>query len=183
MDKLELCLGFFEMSEDKRVVWAARPPKMFFSHQGWADWYVRNRAGEPVKFYKGSQMGHRSVKVRAGGRDHSLQEHRIVWALAYGEYPAIDLDHINGDPSDNRLSNLRPATRGENAHNRRRRKPGLKGAYWHPKGHWFSMVWDGKRLRGLGRYASAQEAHEAWVKAKAPIAGRFLHVGYPSVFD
>lgn len=55
--------------------------------------------------------------------------HRIAWALHSGEYPAVEIDHINGDGADNRLCNLRPATSAQNNQNRRlsaRNKTGIK---------------------------------------------------------
>jgi hypothetical protein len=40
--------------------------------------------------------------------------HRCAWLWFYGEWPEHDIDHINGDRSDNRLINLRKATRSQN---------------------------------------------------------------------
>ncbi len=58
--------------------------------------------------------------------------HRIAWALHSGEYPTIEVDHINGDGADNRLCNLRIATSSQNNQNRRlstRNKTGVKGVF------------------------------------------------------
>ena len=46
-----------------------------------------------------------------------MLSHRVIWALAHGEWPAHDIDHINGVRSDNRLVNLRAVTRSENMRN------------------------------------------------------------------
>lgn len=50
--------------------------------------------------------------------DKSYAAHRVVWAIVHGEWPASDIDHINGDRSDNRIANLRCATRAQNNMNR-----------------------------------------------------------------
>ncbi len=48
-----------------------------------------------------------------------LKAHRVIWAMVHGEWPEHDIDHINGCRSDNRLVNLRHATRAQNLSNQR----------------------------------------------------------------
>lgn len=60
--------------------------------------------------------------------------HRVIWAIAYGEWPASDLDHIDGNQSNNALCNLRMATRSENQRNRGSHQGSgsqFIGVYWH----------------------------------------------------
>ncbi len=45
--------------------------------------------------------------------------HRIIWAIIYNDFPKYQIDHINHDRSDNRLSNLRAVTHEENARNQK----------------------------------------------------------------
>ncbi|AVX37811.1 HNH endonuclease signature motif containing protein [Yersinia massiliensis] len=54
--------------------------------------------------------------------------HRLAWFYVHGKWPTADIDHINGNPSDNRLCNLREATRARNTHNQRLGKSNTSGA-------------------------------------------------------
>ena len=103
--------------------------------------------------------------------------HRLAVLYMTGSIPELPLtvDHINGDRADNRWSNLRIADYRQqswNAPAHHHNKSGLKGA-WPCKstGRWVSMLQDGSKRIWLGRFDTAQEAHEAWVKAAAELRG------------
>jgi hypothetical protein len=182
IDRLGLCRLFFELDGDT-VVWVRKPSNSLFGGAGWERQFLAKRAGRPVKFHRTNKFGHLSVSVRLDGRNFNLLAHRVVWALSRGAYPACDIDHIDNDPANNRPANLRLATRSQNSLNAKRNKVGLKGAYRQNGGKWFSMVWDGSRLRQLGTFPTERAAHEAWIKAKAELAGEFFNPGYSTVFD
>lgn len=61
--------------------------------------------------------------------------HRVVYAMWHGKMPEV-IDHIDGDPSNNRIENLREATNSKNQHNRKidpRNKLGVKNVQWHAR--------------------------------------------------
>lgn len=62
-------------------------------------------------------------------------EHRLIFEMHYGE-PQEEIDHINGNRSDNRIENLRIATRSQQNQNTKMRSDntsGVKGVFWHNK--------------------------------------------------
>lgn len=118
--------------------------------------------------------GYRYVSI--GGK--SIRAHRLAWAIFYGEWPAGDLDHINGKRADNRIENLRDAGRSANAQNERKarrtnKSTGLLGAYRVGETDRYRAIIhvDGKP-KHLGRFDTAEAAHAAYVEAK-----RKFHAG------
>jgi hypothetical protein len=103
--------------------------------------------------------------------------HRLAWFFEYGEMPSAEIDHINGDRSDNRLCNLRLATRKQNAANVRRHidtSSGLKGAYYDKRrNRWFSSI----AGKFLGSFQNAQDAHAAYCAAARDHFGEFASLG------
>ena len=69
--------------------------------------------------------------IQIAVRRKIYQAHRLAWFYVHGAWPKEQIDHINGNPGDNRLCNLREATRYENAQNlhgaNARNKAGLLG--------------------------------------------------------
>lgn len=95
--------------------------------------------------------------------------HRLAWVYVTGEWPKSDIDHINLNKSDNRLCNLREASRSQNSQNtpiRARNTCGLKGVTWHKKDKkWQAQIMVGRKPMYLGSYKTPNEAHDAYVEA------------------
>lgn len=91
--------------------------------------------------------------------------HRVIWAWLHDEWPDC-LDHIDGDGRNNRESNLRSVSRGENCKNRAVSKSKLMGVRFH-KGGWDAMIGvDGRQVH-LGRFSTQDEAIIARRRAEA----------------
>lgn len=97
--------------------------------------------------------------------------HRLAWLYVYGTWPENNIDHINGDPSDNRIENLRDVSHAENMQNLRGAKQNNRTGHL---GVCFDKRWgkfeariaaNGKRT-SLGRFDTAEEAGEAYLAAK-----------------
>lgn len=100
----------------------------------------------------------------------SYKAHRLAWLLMTGEWPSGEVDHINGDPADNRWANLRLTTRATNMQNQRRaharkNSTGLLGVSRRPT-YFEARIQVNKCLHSIGKYATAEEAHAAYVEAK-----------------
>lgn len=107
-------------------------------------------------------------------------EHRLAWFLHYGEWPTCQVDHINGDRHDNRISNLRLASSSENQRNRKRPKnntSGYKGVSWieHYQMWQATIKFDGKN-KYLGRFDTPEEASDAYNKAALRHHGEFAFI-------
>jgi len=109
--------------------------------------------------------GHRTVML--DGRLYYL--HRLAWLLSYGKWPVKDVDHLDGDPSNNRLVNLREATCSQNVGNARRSKAntsGFKGVTWHKRlGKWQAQIMVDRCNHHLGYHLTAEAAHVAYCAA------------------
>jgi len=103
--------------------------------------------------------------VRVDGK--LLLAHRIAWALHYGVWPDGDLDHTNTDKSDNRIANLRLATRVQNNANApSRSRVGLPKGCYRLKGRqrWYSQIKVGGEIKRLGTFATVAEAAAAFAR-------------------
>jgi hypothetical protein len=125
---------------------------------------------------------HGYVKIGINGKIYSA--HKIVWAMATGEWPNHLIDHINGNKSDNRMENLRKADVVKNAYNQKipkNNKSGYKGVYFDstrvsPKKWKASCSISGKRFT-LGHFMTPEEAHNALIKFREEHHGEFANNG------
>ena len=97
--------------------------------------------------------------------------HRVAWVHYYGAEAPKYIDHINGNRSDNRIANLRAATPKQNVQNIKKaystnKSSGVLGVYWHQCGKWQARIQTDGRSKSLGLFATKEEAHQAYLKAK-----------------
>ena len=91
--------------------------------------------------------------------------HRIIWLLEKGSMPENNIDHINGNRLDNRISNLREADHRKNNGNQDiHRKGALVGAHFNKAvGRWYAVISIKKRKVSLGRCETSQQAHQRYM--------------------
>lgn len=113
------------------------------------------------------------VLISVGNRRYHA--HRLAWLYVHGEWPSGYIDHINHVTSDNRIANLRDGTQSDNMGNqvkaaRNNRSSGLLGVSWYRRyGRWQAQIHINNKCRHLGYYNTPQEAHAAYLEAKATL--------------
>lgn len=120
---------------------------------------------------------------RVGGRKNPKVPymHRIILARILGRdlVQSEIVDHINGDPRDNRRSNLRLATQSQNMRNQRKNKAntsGYKGVSHvnnNPKKPFRAYIVLNDKQIHLGLFATVEDAHAAYCEASKKYHGEF----------
>lgn len=113
-------------------------------------------------------------------RGRTYKAHRLAWLYVTGRWPAGLIDHKDGNPANNRLSNLRVVTNAQNGHNRAPTlgRVGLKGVYHEVRVRSTSRPWRARitvngRLRNLGTYHSKNAAVRAYNRAAKQLYGEY----------
>lgn len=113
---------------------------------------------------------------RRGDRYATVRMHNVITGLSY-------VDHVNGDGLDNRRSNLRPATHGQNMANKRRYRnntSGFKGVTWHgQRERWQARLWSDGKQHYLGLHDTAEAAARAYDEAASSLFGTFARLNFP----
>lgn len=150
--------------------------KKFFSYDPLTGIIVRKldvinaKAGDVAGFKDGQGYLH------FGFRQKYLMAHRVAFALHHGRWPEKHIDHINRDKSDNRISNLREATRKENLRNtepRKNTKSGYKGVRKDSPRAWKALITVNSERVCVGQYKTGIEAALAYDEAARKYYGEF----------
>jgi hypothetical protein len=108
------------------------------------------------------------VSIRINGLGHYA--HRLAWCYVYGDWPTDEIDHINGVRNDNRIANLRQATRKQNMENRVRPvgASGYRGVVWlEANQKWRASIVHNRKNIYLGLFDTAEEASAMYSDAAA----------------
>jgi hypothetical protein len=112
----------------------------------------------PVKFYR---------TIRISGKGYMA--HRLAWLYVHGDWPKKQIDHINRNRDDNRISNLRDIDGFENMQNRmaqKNSKSGVKGVSWSKRiKRWTAQIEKQGISKHLGVFKTIQEAEAAYLSA------------------
>ncbi|NBW23602.1 MAG: Pathogenesis-related transcriptional factor and ERF protein [Caulobacteraceae bacterium] len=109
-----------------------------------------------------------------------LYDHQLAWLLFYSKWPDRQIDHINGNRSDNRISNLREATVSQNALNRSYQsnsKTKYKCINWKPDRKKYRVkIGVNKKYYHIGYFVNLDEAIKARDIAIKKLHGEFAKV-------
>ncbi|WP_310533126.1 HNH endonuclease signature motif containing protein [Novosphingobium sp.] len=156
----ELCRQLLRYEpETGRLFWLHRPRVMFNSDRIFNSWNSKWAGAEGFTSMRGSGADY---KCYIGGiHDMKFKAHRVAWAIYYGEWPN-EIDHINGNPLDNRIANLRSVSHRENSRNRRmptNNKSGHMGVRWDAKfSKWLARIKVDKGYKHIGLFADINDA-------------------------
>lgn len=155
-----------------KLTWKTRAPELFSNP-------VRARSWN-------AQHAGREAFARAGANGYlvgtvfkvTLYAHHVAWAVIHGDWPSMHLDHINRDPKDNRIENLRLASNAENIRNGSVHKDnatGFKGVIHNRDraGSFVSYIYLNGKHKRLGTFETAEAAHQAYLAAAKEHFGEF----------
>jgi hypothetical protein len=151
-DVVAQCLKY--EPETGKLFWLKRPEEFFDTSQSAARW--NGRAGKEA--FTANANGYRHGKLLG----KLYRAHRIAWLLTYKTWPVAEIDHIDGDRSNNRIANLRDVSKSQNQRNRKMdplNKSGFNGVYWYARsGKWRAKVHANGKHEHLGTFGTLEEA-------------------------
>lgn len=133
---------------------------------------------------KNVSIGYKNPKgyIQFTFKSQTFLVHRIIWIYTYGDIPEnIEIDHINGNRSDNKIENLRLATKSENIQNSKIRKDNIskvKGIGWHEQSQkWQARITLNHSRITLGLFSSIEEAKRVIETERKRLHGIFCNLG------
>lgn len=159
------------------MVTKERLNEMFEYKDGELFWKIKTKRPQ-------QKIGDRAGTVIGDGRRYvsvdkaRYGEHRIIYFMHHG-YTDLFIDHRDRNPNNNRIENLRAATKGQNEQNTEKRTTntsGFKGVSFYPnKNKWRATITVNGRQKSLGYHQNPEAAFAAYKEAAVKYYGAFAH--------
>jgi hypothetical protein len=164
--------------ETGKLFWRERSPELFLgrSQRYCQLWNFRWSGREAGTI---STSGYRVICIFY----HLLSAHRIIWAMANNEWAEENIDHIDRDTSNNRIDNLRLATKQQNAANAA--PSGGSSKYrgvskMADSGKWRAYISKDGKQKYLGTFLDEKQAAAAYDTHAKRLFGEFAYLNLPS---
>lgn len=163
------------------LTWKVRPRSQFRSDRAWR---TTNST------WAGKQFGtiitmRGGIQYIRGGIDHQdILAHRLIWKWMTGQEPQNEVDHRDGDGLNNRWLNLREGTHQQNQCNTKNRvgTKAPRGVYRHVN-RWVAVVNFMNEKHYLGTFATAEDAHQAYLDANQRLHAEYSFTNRPETAD
>ena len=140
---------------DGELYWRYKPPTARNKLAGWI-----------------GNDGHRSI----GLMGHTFKAHRMIYIYHHGYLPEY-IDHIDNNPNNNRIENLREASASQNSWNQKKRitnTTGVKGVSWNKKASkWIARCMLNYESHYLGYFDCIEKAEKALIDFRSANQGEF----------
>ena len=140
-------------------------------------WVVKPSAQVGVGDHAGSINSSGYITMKADKVNYLA--HRLAWLYMTGEWPKYQIDHANGDGTDNRFSNLRECSHGQNRANSKlasNNTTGYKGVVA-KKNRYQAQITHNRQVINLGSFKTKEEAHQAYCRRAKELHGEFANSG------
>lgn len=166
---LRICFGYDP--ETGVIKWKRRPQNHFPDTRAWKIWNTRF-AGIPAG---NNFRGHLLIVING----YSYGTHRVIWTWMTGKQPPASIDHIDGNPANNRWANLRAATSSQQQWNTglpKNNTSGFKGVRRH-RSKWRVQIWIKGVLHQRGGFDTPEEAAAVYESLARKFHGEFYRQG------
>ena len=119
---------------------------------------------------------HDGVWIRINGRRYAAGRLAVLWMT--GKFPSDEINHRDGDNTNNRWANLRSIDRSQKLYNRGKQQNnsvGLKGVTYHKgRGKFLAQIQAAGVRRFLGYFNNAEQAFRAYCRAARQMHGKYM---------
>lgn len=131
--------------------------------------FIRLHSKGPTKSgdIAGSKCSEGYLRTWVSGKSYKC--HRLAWLYMTGEWPDAEIDHIDGNRTNNAFSNLRDVSKSRNLWNMKKPHVGNKAGFLGvhvKKGRYIAQIQVNNVSKHIGSFDTAEQAHEAYLAVK-----------------